>query len=126
MAYEKTLKIVTNLDRGAIEAKIAEIRDSARSSQLAELVSLLSGVEGLPRAQVEARVKSALKWLADKPQHNSLRARLELVELNLPNLEQAACEQGSRDRAPQRRLRAPAERRGSGNHPRPRARQGGQ
>jgi len=86
MAYEKTLKLVTNLDRGAIEAKIAEIRDSARSSQLAELASLLSGVEGLPRAQMEARVKSALKWLADKPLHNSLLARLELVELNLPNL----------------------------------------
>ncbi len=86
MAYEKTLKLVTNLDRGAVEAKIAEIRDSARSSQLAELASLLAGVEGLPRAQIETRVKSALKWLADKPQHKSLLAQLELVELNLPNL----------------------------------------
>src|SRR5206468_590764 len=59
MAYEKTLKLVTNLDRGAVEAKIAEIRDSARSSQLAELASLLTGVEGLPRAQMEARVAIA-------------------------------------------------------------------
>src|SRR5437867_3539041 len=66
MAYEKTLKLVTNLDRGAVEAKIAEIRDSARSSQLAELASLLTGVEGLPRAPMETRVKSALKRLADK------------------------------------------------------------
>jgi hypothetical protein len=86
MAYEKTLKLVTNLDRGAVEAKIAEIRDTARSGQLAELASLLTGVEGLPRAQMEVRVKSALQWLADKPQHKSLLARLELVELNLPNL----------------------------------------
>jgi hypothetical protein len=86
MAYEKTLKLVTNLDRGAVEAKISEIRDSARSSQLAELASLLTGVEGLPRAQMEARVRSALKWLADKPQYKSLLAQLELVELNLPNL----------------------------------------
>jgi hypothetical protein len=86
MAYEKTLKLVTNLDRGAVEAKISEIRDSARSSQLAELASLLTGLEGLPRAQMEARVRSALKWLADKPQHKSLLAQLELVELNLPNL----------------------------------------
>jgi hypothetical protein len=86
MAYEKTLKLVTNLDRGAVEAKIAEIRDSARSSQLAELAAILTGVEGLPRAQMEARVKSALKWLADKPQHKSLLALVELVELNLPNL----------------------------------------
>ena len=86
MAYEKTLKLVTNLDRGAVEAKIAEIRDSASSSQLAELAAILTGLEGLPRAQMEARVKSALKWLADKPQHKSLLAQLELVELNLPNL----------------------------------------
>ena len=86
MAYEKTLKLVTNLDRGAVEAKIAEIRDSASSSRLAELATLLTGLEGLPRAQMEARVKSALKWLADKPQHKSLLAQLELVELNLPNL----------------------------------------
>jgi len=86
MAYEKTLKLVTNLDRGAVEAKIAEIRDSASSSQLAELAAILTGVEGLPRAQMEARVKSALKWLADKPQHKSLLALVELVELNLPNL----------------------------------------
>ena len=86
MAYEKTLKLVTNLDRGAVEAKIAEIRDSARSSSLAELAPLLTGVEGLPRAPMETRVKSALKWLADKPQHKSLLAQLELVELNLPNL----------------------------------------
>jgi len=43
-------------------------------------------IEGLPRAQIETRVKSALKWLADKPQHKSLLAQLELVELNLPNL----------------------------------------
>ncbi len=86
MAYEKTLKLVTNLDRGAVETKIAEIRDSASSSQLAELAAILTGLEGLPRAQMEARVKSALKWLADKPQHKSLLAQLELVELNLPNL----------------------------------------
>jgi hypothetical protein len=28
----------------------------------------------------------AYEWLADKPQHKSLLALLELVELNLPNL----------------------------------------
>src|SRR3977135_1097520 len=90
MAYEKTLKLVTNLDRGAVEAKIAEIRDTARSSQLAELASLLTGVERLPRAEMEARVKSPLQWLADKPQHKSLLARLELRELNLPTLKEHA------------------------------------
>ena len=57
---DKTLKLVTNLDRGAIE--------------------------GMPRAEMEKRVRSALQWLADKPQHNNLRGQLEIVELNLPNL----------------------------------------
>jgi hypothetical protein len=31
-------------------------------------------------------VKNALKWLADKPQHQRMATDLELVELNLKNL----------------------------------------
>jgi hypothetical protein len=84
--YEKTLKLVTNLDRGAIEARLADLRKSAQASNLAELAAMLNGIEGMPRAQMEARVRNALKWLAGKPQHEGLAAQLELVELNLPNL----------------------------------------
>ena len=40
----------------------------------------------MPRTEMEKRVRNALKWLADKPQHNNLRGQLEIVELNLPNL----------------------------------------
>ncbi len=83
---EKTLRMVTNLDRGAIEAKLAEVRKTAQSKSLAELASMFAGVEGMPRAQIETRVGNALKWLADKPQHQSISAQLELVELNLKNL----------------------------------------
>ena len=85
-SHDKTLKIVTNMDRGAIEGKLAEIRGAAQAKQLAELASLFAGIEGMPRAQIETRVKNALKWLSDKPQHQGLSAQLELVELNLPNL----------------------------------------
>jgi hypothetical protein len=84
--YEKTLKLVKNLDRGAIEARLADLRKSAQESNLAELAAMLNGIEGMPRAQMETRVRSALKWLAGKPQHEGLAAQLELVELNLPNL----------------------------------------
>ena len=83
---EKTLRMVTNLDRGAIEGKLAEVRKAAQSKSLAELASMFAGVEGMPRAQIETRVGNALKWLADKPQHQSITAQLELVELNLKNL----------------------------------------
>jgi hypothetical protein len=86
MENDKTLKIVTNLDRGAIEARLAEVRTLATSKNLPELASLFNGVEGMPRAQFEQRVTNALKWLADKPEHSGIAAQLELVELNLRNL----------------------------------------
>ncbi len=83
---DKTVRLVRNLDRGAIEAKLAEVRAQAQAAGLAELAAMFNGVEGMPRAQIQASVASALKWLADKPAHQKITAQLELVELNLPNL----------------------------------------
>jgi hypothetical protein len=78
--------MVTNLDRKAIEGKLADVRKAAQSSNLNELATMFAGVEGMPKAQIESRVKNALKWLADKPQHQRMATDLELVELNLKNL----------------------------------------
>jgi len=86
MDNDKTLKIVTNLDRTAIESKLAEVRMLAQAKSLADLATLFNGVQGMPRAQLEQRVTNALKWLADKPQHNDITAQLEMVELNLKNI----------------------------------------
>ncbi|HKX37479.1 MAG TPA: hypothetical protein VJN20_02370 [Burkholderiales bacterium] len=84
--HDRTVRLVRNLDRGAIEAKLAEVRQAAQSSNLADLASLFAGVEGMPRAQMQERITSALKWLAGKPGHQKIVAQLELVEINLPNL----------------------------------------
>jgi hypothetical protein len=83
---EQTMKLVTNLDRKAIEGKLAEVRSAAQAANLKELAEMFNGVEGMPRAQIEQKVKNALKWLADKPQHNRIASQLELIGLNLPNL----------------------------------------
>jgi len=83
---DKTVRMVTNLDRKAVEGKLADVRKAAQSRNLSELASMFLGVEGMPRAQIEQRVKNALQWLADKPQHNRIATDLELVELNLKNL----------------------------------------
>jgi hypothetical protein len=83
---EKTMKLVTNLDRKAIEGKLAEVRSAAQAANLKELADMFNGVDGMPRAQIEQKVKNALKWLADKPQHNRIASQLELIGLNLPNL----------------------------------------
>ena len=84
--HEETLKMVNNLDRAGVEARLAQVRAGAQSAGLGELAQMFAGIEGAPRAQIEEKVKSALKWLAGKPEQRSLVALLELVEINLPNL----------------------------------------
>jgi hypothetical protein len=84
--HDKTLKMVMNLDRPAVEARIAEVRKLAQAGNLADLAAMFNGIEGMPRAQMETRIQNALKWLKGKPEHENLQAQLELVELNLPNL----------------------------------------
>lgn len=84
--HDKTLKLVTNLDRGAIEKRLAEARSAAQAAGLADLAKTLAGVEGAPRAQIEQKVKVALKSLAGKSDGKNIQALLELVEINLPNL----------------------------------------
>ena len=84
---EKTLKLVTNLDREAIEATLAQVRKDAQSANLKDLADMFNGVEGMPRALIEQKVTNALRWLADKPQLNRIASQLELVGLNLPNLQ---------------------------------------
>lgn len=87
MSDDKTMKIVTNLDRAGIEEKLDDVRGLAQSRNLPELASLFTGVEGMPRAQIEQRIGNALKWLADKPEHMAITAQLEMIELNLRNLQ---------------------------------------
>ena len=84
--HDKTLKLVTNLDRSAIEARLADIHKAAKAASLGEVASALDGYAGAARPAMEQKVRSALKALATKPEHKALSAQLELVEINLPNL----------------------------------------
>ena len=85
-SHDKTLKLVTNLDRAGIEERLGQVRAAAQAASLADLAQMFAGIEGAPRAQLEQKVRNAVKWLADKPAHKNLVAQLELVEINLPNL----------------------------------------
>jgi len=85
-SHDKTLKLVTNLDRAGVEARLVEVRNAASKSGLGEVTALFEGIEGMPKAQIEERVQNALKSLRGKPEHGGIFALLELVELNLPNL----------------------------------------
>ncbi|MCX7960558.1 MAG: hypothetical protein N2653_03155 [Burkholderiales bacterium] len=86
MSDDRTMRMVTNLDRPAIEAKLAEIQRAARAQGLEDLARLFLDVEGMPRAQIETRVRNAQAWLAGKREYGEIAALLDLVELNLKNL----------------------------------------
>lgn len=84
--HDKTLKLVTNLDRKGIEKRLGDVRSAAQAVGLADLARMFAGIEGSPKAQIEQKVKDALKSLAGKSDHGDIAGLLELVEMNLPNL----------------------------------------
>jgi hypothetical protein len=86
MSHDQTMKLVTNLDRAAIEGLLAKVRMLAQAKGQNDLAQMFTGIEGAPKAKIEASVKSALKWIAGKPHMSDISGPLELAELNLPNL----------------------------------------
>jgi hypothetical protein len=84
--HDKTLKLVTNLKRDGIEKRLGEARSAAQKAGLSDVAGLLDGVEGAAKAQIEQKVRDALKSLAGKSGPSGITELLELVEMNLPNL----------------------------------------
>ena len=83
--YE-TLRWPTNMDRAAIVAKLAEIREAARTAGRPELAAFFADVEGMPSPKVGASVISALTWLEGKPEYVDIGTQLSMVAMNLKNL----------------------------------------
>ena len=75
MSDDKTVRMVTNLDRKAIEGKLADVRKAAQAANLDELATMFRGVDGMPKAQIETRVKNALthshEWPIRRPQQTT-------------------------------------------------------
>jgi hypothetical protein len=85
MDLDKTFEFATNLDRGAIEARLEEVRAAADALLLADVAQQLTGIAGTSRAEMEKRIRAALEALEGSGQKRMI-ALLELAELNLPNL----------------------------------------
>ena len=54
MSNEPTMKLVTNLDRAAIEAKLREAGGAAADAGLTDLAKMFVGIEGMPEAEARA------------------------------------------------------------------------
>jgi hypothetical protein len=85
MDLDKTFEFSTTLDRGAVEAKLEEVRQAADALLLADVAQALTGIAGKSREDMAQRIQAALGALEGSGEKR-LIALLELAELNLPNL----------------------------------------
>lgn len=86
MDQDKTVELVINLDRPAIEEKLRQIVAEAKARKLDDIVALLGDFVGMSQADLGKRVTLCLQVLSRASDHKALFTQLELVELNLPNL----------------------------------------
>lgn len=86
MEHETTLKLVTNLDRGGIEALLGDIRQKAVERNLADLAARLDGIKGKSRQELDALIHDCIKLAHQSPGNRGLVDQLEMAQINLPNL----------------------------------------
>lgn len=86
MEHESTLKFVTNLDRGGIETQLTQIRQKATDRGLAAVATLLDGLSGKSRQELDALITECVKLARQGPDNRPLVDQLEMVQINLPNL----------------------------------------
>jgi hypothetical protein len=86
MDQDKTIELVTNLDRTAIEEKLGQIVAASKAQNLEDIVTLLGAYAGKSQEDLRKRVGLCLHALSGSPEHRALFTQLELVELNLHNL----------------------------------------
>ena len=83
---DKTVELITNLDRASVEGILQQVVIEAKARGLDDIVTLLGDFVGMSRADMQKRIALCLESLSDSPEHRALFSQLELVELNLPNL----------------------------------------
>jgi hypothetical protein len=84
--HDRTMQIVTNLDRAAIDKKLGEARQIAEAFSLADVKKALAGAEGKGAQELQEVIDRALSGIIGKPEYGRLQDLLELVELNLKNI----------------------------------------
>ena len=86
MDSDATMQFQTNLGRAEIEARLAQLRALATSSDLAEVAALLTGIEGQPREEMERRIFTAMNLLGGQDDYAYLIDQLDMLAMNLRNV----------------------------------------
>lgn len=83
---DETIRFPTNLDRAAIEQRLAKVREAALAARLPELAARFDGIAAMGAAQLASSVIGALDWIDGRPGHDAIARQLQMVALNLKNL----------------------------------------
>jgi hypothetical protein len=83
---EKTVELITNLDRAGVEGILNQVAAAAKTKGLDDIVTLLGNFVGMSQQDLRKRIALCLESLSGSPEHRALFAQLEVVELNLKNL----------------------------------------
>lgn len=86
MSFDSTMKFSNTMNRAEIEAMLGECRAFAAAADLPEVAKLLTGVDGLPQAELQTRIFSCLEKLNANAEYALLIDRLDMLYMNLPNL----------------------------------------
>src|SRR4051812_45701909 len=86
MGFDSTMKFSPTMDRAEIEAMLGECRSFAAAADLAEVAKLLTGVEGLAQSDMQTRITGCLERLGGKDDYALLIDKLDMLQINLPNL----------------------------------------
>ena len=86
MDNDKTVELITNLDRAAVEKILHQVVAESKTRGLDDIIMLLGDFVGMSAADLNKRVALCLESLSASPEHRAVFSQLELVELNLPNL----------------------------------------
>ena len=82
----ETLRWPTNLDRAAIVERLVQVRTMAAAAGLADIAERFADVENMASGLIGARVVTALTWLQEKPEYETITSQLAMVAMNLKNL----------------------------------------
>jgi len=83
---EKTVELITNLDRAAVEGILKQIAMEAKAKGLDDIITLLGNFVGMSQPDLKKRVALCLESLSASPEHRAMFSQLEVVEINLKNL----------------------------------------
>jgi hypothetical protein len=86
MDDDKTVELITNLDRAAVEKILQQVAEEAKVRGLEDITTLLGNFAGMSAAELMKRVTLCLQSLSGSPEHRAMFSQFEIVELNLPNL----------------------------------------